>query len=72
MKYSVIQCSNGNYKIVTEHGTRESAFVSFHNTCKALWNASDVATAMVGVFDENLDIVEGHKEYIFHEQETTE
>ena len=72
MKYSVIKVVNGSYAVVSEHADKDKAFVKFHDTCKTLWNASDVATAMVGVFDENLDIVEGHKEYIFHEQETTE
>ena len=68
MKYAVIKVVNGNYAIVTEgHETVESAKVSYHDTCKILWNAQDVVTAMVAIVDENLDIVEAKKEFIHHE-----
>ena len=73
MKYSVIKVVNGNFAIVSEHSDLQSAVVKFHDTCKNFWNAGDVATAMVEVVDENLDVVEGHKEYIYHTvEEATE
>ena len=73
MKYALAQVSNGNFSIVSEHGTnKQSAFVAFHDRCKILWNAPDVVSAIVAVVDENLDVVEGKKEYISHEVQTEE
>ena len=75
MKYSVIKVVNSNYAIVSEHNDLQSALVKFHDVCKTHWNAQDVEGAMIAIFDENLDIVDGHKEYIYHkveEVETTE
>ena len=75
MKYALSQVSNGSFSIVSEHGTdKQAAFVAFHDRCKILWNAPDVVTATVEVVDENLDVVEGKKEYISHllEEETEE
>ena len=69
MKYSIISCVNGNFKIEAEYGTnKEGAFVGFHDKCKIYWSAQDVISAVVAVVDENLDVVEGKKEYISHEQ----
>ena len=70
MKYAIIKCINGNYSIHAEGITSvQSARISFHQLCATLWNAPDVVTAMVMVADQNLDAVEGIKEYIHHEQE---
>lgn len=70
MKYALVQVSNGNISIVSEHGTdKQAAFVAFHDRCKILWNAPDVVTAVVAVLDENLIVVEGKKEYIEHRVE---
>lgn len=67
MKYSLVQVSNGNFSIVAEYGeNKQGAFVGFHDRCKILWNATDVLSAVVAVMDENLDVVEGKKEYISH------
>ncbi len=69
MKYSLIQCSNGSFSVVSEHGdNKQAAFVAFHDRCKILWNAADVKTACVSVMDENIDVVEGKVEYIKHDQ----
>lgn len=68
MKYSIIKVINGNYFIHAE-GITDLAFAKtqFHGVCQNLWNASDVATAYVMLSDEQLDAVEGYKEYIHHE-----
>lgn len=67
MKYAIIRVSNGNYKIEAEGITDlNSAKVQFHAKCQAYWNAPDVQTACVMIVDENLDVVEGYKEYINH------
>ena len=65
MKYAVIKVINGNYFIHSEGFTDvNKAKVSYHGLCQTLWNASDVITAEVKLVDENLDCVEGYKEYI--------
>ena len=67
MKYSLIQCVNGNFTVVSEHGNdKQAALVAFHDRCKILWNAPDAYTAMVKIVDENLDCVDGKMEYITH------
>jgi len=73
MKYAIIKVVNGNYAIHAEGITsKESAKVNFHGLCQTLWNAPDVITAMVMIADENLDAVEGYKEYIRHNPQTEE
>lgn len=70
MKYAIIKCINGNYFIDSEGITDLArAKVTFHGLCQTLWNAQDVITAEVAIVDEQLDVVEGYKEYIHHEVE---
>jgi len=70
MKYAIIKVSNGNYVIQAEGITDiNKAKVTFHGLCQALWNAPDVITAEVAIVDEQLDVVEGYKEFIHHEVE---
>lgn len=65
MKYAIIKVVNENYFIHAEGITEISAAkVAFHGLCQNLWNATDVNTAYVAIVDENLDVVEGCKEYI--------
>lgn len=68
MNYAIIKVSNGSFTIESEWGTNlNSAKVRFHSVAQTLWNASDVQTAMIMIADENLDAVEGYKEYIHHD-----
>ena len=68
MKLAIIKCINGNYFIHAEGITSiESAKTQYHGLCQTLWNASDVISAYVMIVDEQLDVVEGYKEYIHHE-----
>ena len=60
MKYSIIKVINGNYFVHAEGITDIAA-------AKVLWNAPDVITAYVMIADEQLDAVEGYKEFIHHE-----
>ena len=74
MKYSIIKVINGNYFIHAEGITDlAAAKVQYHGLCQTLWNAPDVFTAYVMIADEQLDVVEGYKEFIHHEatQEVT-
>lgn len=68
MKYAVIKTINGNFSVHAEGFTAlESAKISFHGLCQTLWNAFDVLTAEVAIVDEQLDVVEGYKEFIHHD-----
>lgn len=68
MTYAIIKCINKNYFIHAEGITDlASAKVQYHGLCQTLWNAPDVITAYVMIVDEQLDVVEGYKEYIHHE-----
>jgi len=65
MKYAVIKCINGSFSVHTEGFTdKDKAKVSYHALCQTLWNADDVITAEVMIVDENLDCVEGYREFI--------
>lgn len=67
MKYAIIKVINGSYFIHAEGITElSSAKVSYHALCQTLWNAPDVLSAYVMITDEQLDVVEGYKEYIHH------
>ena len=68
MKYALIECVNGNYFIRAEGITSlEAAKTQFHGRCQTLWNSSDVISAFVMIANEQLDVVEGYKEFIHHE-----
>lgn len=70
MKYAIATVINGNYKVEAEGITQlDSAKVTFHGLCQTLWNSTDVITACVMIVDENLDAVEGYKEFISHPTE---
>lgn len=68
MKYAIIKVVNGNYSVHAESITNlVQAKVQFHSLCQTLWNAPDVTTAYVMLSDEQLDAVDGYKEFIHHE-----
>ena len=68
MVYSVVKCINSHYFIHAEGITDlNAAKTQFHGLCQTLWNAPDVQTAYVMIADEQLDAVEGYKEYIHHD-----
>lgn len=68
MTYAIIKVINGNYSVHAEGFTDlANAKTTFHGLAQTLWGAPDVATAMVMIADEQLDAVEGYKEYIHHD-----
>ena len=70
MKYAIIECINSNFFIRAEGITDlAAAKTQFHGRCQTLWNEPSVITAHVMIADEQLDAVEGYREYIHHEQE---
>lgn len=72
MKYYVIYVSNGNLQIpqITEYASLDSAKVKFHQTCATLWNEKTVITGYVAIMDNQLDVVDGYKEFIQHPKES--
>ena len=67
MKYALIQCVNGNFSIVSEHGDNfEQARTAFYTKSASLSNASDVKTSFVMVADESLNTVGGLSARINH------
>lgn len=67
MKYAIFKCINGNYFVHAEGMTDlAAAKKEFHGLCQTLWTAPDVIKAHVMIVDEQLDCVEGYKEYIQH------
>ena len=69
MKYAIEKVINGSYSIHAEGITDiNQAKVGFFGLCQTLWNAPDVVTACVRIVDENLDTVQGYREFISHVQ----
>lgn len=67
MKFAIVKVINGNYSIHAEGITDiNNAKTQFHGLCQTLWNAPDVITACVMIADENLDAVDGYKEFVYH------
>lgn len=75
MKHAIITAINGNFKIEAEGYTSlDSAKINFAGKWQALLNAPDVITGTIMIVNENLECVEGYKEFISHpvnESETT-
>lgn len=73
MNLYVIKCVNGTTPtVVSEWKDNESgAMVSFHDTCKVLWNSSDVITGYVKIFDDKLNVYENMSEVITHDENRT-
>ena len=67
MKYAIIKVINGNYFVHAEGFTNlANAKTQFHGLAQTLWNAPDVITAYIEIVDEQLDVVEGYKEFVDH------
>ena len=68
MKYAILECINGNYFVRSEGITvLANAKTQFHGRCQALWNDPGTLSAYVMIVNEQLDVVEGYKEFIHHE-----
>lgn len=68
MKYAILKVINGNYFVHAEGITNlANAKTQYHGLCQTLWNATDVLSAYVEIVNEQLDVVEGYKEFIHHE-----
>lgn len=63
--YDVVQKVNGNITIVSSwKDNLNGAKQAFHNQCKNLYADSDTNSGVVAILDDNLDVVEGKREFI--------
>lgn len=62
----VIQKVNGNLVVVSSwaDNNKAGAKQAYHNTCKNLYADAETTSGIVAIVDDNLDIVEGCKEFI--------
>lgn len=64
-KYDVVQKVNGNLIVVsTWEDNKNSAFQAFHDRCKLLYSDPETTKAVVAILDDNLELLEGKKEFI--------
>ena len=65
MKYDVVQKVNGNIVVKsTWEDNKSGAIKAFHDVCSALWADAETTSGVVAILDDNLDVVEGKKEFI--------
>ena len=65
MTYDVVQKVNGNMVVVSSWtDNRSGAIKAFHDRCALLWADTETTNAVVKLFDDNMDVVEGKMEII--------
>ena len=64
-KYDVVQKVNGNLVVVsTWTDNLVGAKKAFHERCKLLYSDAETTSGVVAILDDNMDVVDGKKEYI--------
>ena len=64
-KYDVVQKVEGNLTVIsTWVDDKNGAKQAYHNQCKLLYADPDTTTGYVAIFDDNLDVLDGMKEFI--------
>ena len=67
-KLDVVQKVDGNLVIKsTWVDNPTGAKKAFHDVCSALWADKDTTSGVVAILDDNLDVVDGKKEFIVKE-----
>lgn len=65
MKYDVVQKVDGNLVIVSSWvDDKVGAKGAYHNQCKLLYADKETTSGVVAILDDNLDVVDGCKEFI--------
>ena len=68
MKYDVVQKVNGNIVVKsTWVDNSAGAKKAFHDVCSVLYGDKDTTSGVVAILDDNLDVVDGKKEFIVKE-----
>ena len=64
-KLDVVQKVNGNLTVVsTWVDNKNGAKQAFHERCKLLYADTETTKGVVAILDDNLDVVDGMKEFI--------
>lgn len=64
-KFDVVQKVNGNLTVVsTWDDNKNGAKQAFHDRCMLLYADKDTTEGVVAILDDNLDVVDGKKEFI--------
>ena len=64
-KYDVVQKVDGNLVVVsTWVDNKNSAYKAFHDRCALLWADAGTTKAVVTILDDNLEVLDGKKEFI--------
>ena len=64
-KYDVVQKVNGNLVVVsTWTDNLVGAKKAFHERCELLYADAETTSGVVAILDDNMDVVDGKKEYI--------
>ena len=67
-KFDVVQKVSGNLTVVsTWEDNLNGAKQAFHERCKLLYADADTKSGIVAILDDNLDVVDGKKEFIVKE-----
>lgn len=68
MKYDVVQKVDGNMVIVsTWVDDKTKAKQAYHERLKLLYSDKDTTSGVVAILDDNLDVVDGMKEFVVKE-----
>lgn len=68
-KYDVVQKVNGNLTVIsTWTDNKNGAKKAFHHQCELLYSDAETTSGVVAILDDNLDVVDGKKEFINKEQ----
>ena len=60
--FAVATCTNGAFKIETEHNDEVSARVGYHQLCAALWNEKSMdVNSKVSILNNELDSIVNEK-----------
>lgn len=64
-KYDVVQKVNGNLVVVsTWEDNKSGAKKAFHDRCALLYADVETTSGVVSILDDNLDVVDGKREFI--------
>lgn len=73
MKYAILQVSDGNFLVKSEHGDDlEAALVAYGSLFSALWGEKSVKHATIMLADERFNVVMGMKHDIGHDEPVVE
>ena len=64
MKYNVVQNVSSNMVIKSTWDDKAKAKQAYHDTLRLLYADSATTSGVVAILDDNLDVVDGCKEFI--------